>query len=140
MIIFFLGKRQVTYHQVRTTKDRKSGTDWEIYGDLATRLHHREEAKDAYQRCADQKFSAKALVRLLEIYAEEGQLHKTIEVSIKLCFPTAIAHNLNKLIQSEGLAKVQNTLIGLNTSPAIFKLLSRFLTRAKTFDVPGSTH
>lgn len=64
---------------------RKSGTDWEIYGDLATRLHHREEAKDAYQRCADQKFSAKALVRLLEIYADEGELLRAMEVSIKLC-------------------------------------------------------
>ncbi|KAF9188645.1 hypothetical protein BGZ50_001224 [Haplosporangium sp. Z 11] len=129
---------------------RKSGTDWEIYGDLATRLHHREEAKDAYQRCADQKFSAKALVRLLEIYSDEGQLHKAMEVAIKLCvyqerwyhetiFPTAIAFNMNKLIQSEGLAKVQNTLIALNTTPAVFKLMSRFLTRAKTFDVPGSS-
>ncbi|KAF9356918.1 hypothetical protein BGX26_004550 [Mortierella sp. AD094] len=129
---------------------RKSGTDWEIYGDLATRLHHREEAKDAYQRCVDQKFSAKALVRLLEIYADEGQLHKAMEVSIKLCvyqerwyqetvYPTAIAHNLNKLIQSEGLEKVQNTLIALNTSPAIHKLMSRYLTRAKTFEIPGAS-
>jgi chemotaxis protein histidine kinase CheA len=64
---------------------RKSGTDWEIYGDLATRLHHREEAKDAYQRCAEQKFSAKALVRLLEIYADEGNLHRAMEAAIKLC-------------------------------------------------------
>jgi hypothetical protein len=45
---------------------------------------------------------------------------------------------MNKLIQSEGLAKVQNTLIALNASPAVFKLMSRYLNRAKTFDVPGS--
>ncbi|KAF9436942.1 hypothetical protein BGZ76_002486 [Entomortierella beljakovae] len=129
---------------------RKSGAEWEIYGDLATRLHHREEAKDAYQRCIDQKFSAKALLRLLEIYADDGQLLKAMEVAIKLCvyqerwyqetiFPTSIAYNLNKLIRSEGWAKVQNTLIALNTSPAVFKLMSRFLTRAKTFEVPGSS-
>ncbi|KAF8958435.1 hypothetical protein BGZ46_001971 [Entomortierella lignicola] len=128
---------------------RKSGTDWEIYGDLAIRLHHREEAKEAYQRCVEQKFSAKALVKLLEIYADEGQLLKAMEVSIKLCvyqerwyqetiFPTAIAYNLNKLIRSEGLAKVQNTLHALNTSPAVHKLMSRYLTRAKIFEVPGS--
>ncbi|KAF9903194.1 hypothetical protein EC991_004102 [Linnemannia zychae] len=128
---------------------RKSGTDWEIYGDLATRLHHREEAKDAYQRCAEQKFSAKALLRLLEIYSDECNLHRAMEVAIKLCvyqerwyhetiFPTAIAYNMNKLIQTEGLAKVQNTLIALNASPAVFKLMSRYLNRAKTFDVPGS--
>lgn len=28
---------------------RKTGTEWEILGDLAARLHHKEEAKDAYQ-------------------------------------------------------------------------------------------
>ncbi|GJJ75500.1 Chs5-Arf1p-binding protein BUD7/BCH1 [Entomortierella parvispora] len=127
---------------------RKSGTDWEIYGDLATRLHHREEAKDAYQRCADQKFSAKALVRLLEIYADEGNLHRAMEVAIKLCvyherwyhetiYPTAIAFNLNKLIQSDGLAKVENTLLALNTSPVVLKLMMRYMTRAKNFGVPG---
>ncbi|KAF9362559.1 hypothetical protein BGX34_005929 [Mortierella sp. NVP85] len=127
---------------------RKSGTDWEIYGDLAMRLHHREEAKEAYQRCAEQKFSAKALVRLLEVYAEEGELHKTMEVAIKLCvyherwyneaiFPTAIAYNLNKLLQSESFDKVHNTLLAINTSPAVVKLMSRFLNRAKTFEKPG---
>ncbi|KAF9108410.1 hypothetical protein BGX27_008351 [Mortierella sp. AM989] len=147
---YTIWRAEVTHFRSVQAPYRKSGTDWEIYGDLATRLHHREEAKDAYQRCVDQKFSAKALVRLLEIYADEGQLHKAMEVSIKLCvyqerwyqetiYPTAIAHNLNKLIQSEGLAKVQNTLIALNTSPAVFKLMSRYLTRAKTFEIPGSS-
>ncbi|KAG0339926.1 hypothetical protein BG004_006627 [Podila humilis] len=135
------------YRQVQAPY-RKSGTDWEIYGDLATRLHHKDEAKDAYQRCVDQKFSAKALARLLEIYADEGNILKAMEVSIKLCvysdrwynetlYPTAIAYNMNKLIQSEGFAKVHNTLIALNTSPAVFKLMSRYLTRAKSFEVPG---
>ena len=39
---------------------KKTGTEWAILGDLATRLHHKEEAKDAYQRCLDLKFSAGA--------------------------------------------------------------------------------
>ncbi|KAF9085558.1 hypothetical protein BGX23_009544, partial [Mortierella sp. AD031] len=146
---YTIWRAEVQHFRAVQAPYRKSGTDWEIYGDLATRLHHREEAKDAYQRCAEQKFSAKALLRLLEIYSDEGNLHRAMEVAIKLCvyqerwyhetiFPTAIAHNLNKLIQSEGLAKVQNTLIAVNASPAVFKLMSRYLTRAKTFDVPGS--
>ncbi|KAF8941812.1 hypothetical protein BGZ47_007162 [Haplosporangium gracile] len=146
---YTIWRAEVQHFRAVNAPYRKSGTDWEIYGDLATRLHHREEAKDAYQRCAEQKFSAKALLRLLEIYSDESNLHRAMEVAIKLCvyqerwyhetiFPTAIAYNLNKLIQSEGLAKVQNTLIALNTSPAVFKLMSRYFNRAKTFDVPGS--
>ncbi|KAG0273183.1 hypothetical protein BGZ95_010993 [Linnemannia exigua] len=146
---YTIWRAEVQHFRAVNAPYRKSGTDWEIYGDLATRLHHREEAKDAYQRCAEQKFSAKALLRLLEIYSDESNLHRAMEVAIKLCvyqerwyhetiFPTAIAHNLNKLIQAEGLAKVQNTLIALNASPAVFKLMTRYLNRAKTFDVPGS--
>ncbi|KAG0075099.1 hypothetical protein BGZ93_000822 [Podila epicladia] len=145
---YTIWRAEVQHYRQAQAPYRKSGTDWEIYGDLATRLHHKEEAKDAYQRCVDQKFSAKALVRLLEIYADEGKLHKAMEVSVKLCvyherwyhetiFPTAIAYNMNKLIQSDGWAKVHNTLVALNTSPAVFKLMSRYLTRAKTFEVPG---
>lgn len=30
---------------------RKTGLEWEILGDLGLRLHHKEEAKEAYQRC-----------------------------------------------------------------------------------------
>ncbi|KAF9920865.1 hypothetical protein FBU30_009187 [Linnemannia zychae] len=147
---YTIWRAEVQHFKAVNAPYRKSGLDWEIYGDLATRLHHRDEAKDAYQRCAEQKFSAKALLRLLELYSDEGNLHRAMEVAIKLCvyqerwyhetiFPTAIAYNLNKLIQAEGLAKVENTLIALKTSPAVFKLMSRFLNRAKIFGVPGSS-
>lgn len=82
---YTIWRAEVQHFRAVNAPYRKSGTDWEIYGDLATRLHHREEAKDAYQRCAEQKFSAKALLRLLEIYSDESNLHRAMEVAIKLC-------------------------------------------------------
>jgi uncharacterized protein HemY len=57
---------------------------WEILGELALRLHHKEEAKDAFQRCLDAKFSAKALLKLLEMYATEGDLQRSLGVAIRL--------------------------------------------------------
>jgi len=57
---------------------------WEILGDLALRLQHKEEAKDAFQRCLDSKFSAKALLKLLEMYATEGDLQRTLNIAIRL--------------------------------------------------------
>ncbi|KAK4689842.1 hypothetical protein P7C73_g263, partial [Tremellales sp. Uapishka_1] len=57
---------------------------WEILGELAQRLHHKEEAKDAFQRCLDAKFSAKALLKLLEAYANEGDLQRTLNAAIRL--------------------------------------------------------
>lgn len=53
-------------------------------GELALRLHHKEEAKDAFQRCLDAKFSAKGLLKLLEMYANEGDLQRTLNVAIRL--------------------------------------------------------
>lgn len=57
---------------------------WEILGELASRLHHKEEAKEAYQRCLESKFSAKALMKLLESYANEGDLQKTLTAAVRL--------------------------------------------------------
>ncbi len=57
---------------------------WEILGELAHRLHHKEEAKDAFQRCLDSKFSAKAWLKLLEFYAEENDLERTLNAAIRL--------------------------------------------------------
>jgi predicted negative regulator of RcsB-dependent stress response len=61
-----------------------SAHQWEILGDLALRLHHKEEAKDAYQRCLDSKFSAKAWQKLLETYADEGDLQKSLNAATRL--------------------------------------------------------
>ena len=57
---------------------------WEILGELALRLHHKEEAKEAFQRCLEIKFSAKALIKLLEMYAKEGDLQRTLNVAVRL--------------------------------------------------------
>jgi len=53
------------------------------------RLHHKEEAKEAYQRCLDAKFSYKAWMKLLEMYADEGDLQRALQAAIRL---TAYQH------------------------------------------------
>jgi lipopolysaccharide biosynthesis regulator YciM len=67
---------------------REAPTDlfaqWEILGELAQRLHHTEEAKDAFQRCLDSKFSAKAWMKLLEMYSQENDLERALNAAIRL--------------------------------------------------------
>ena len=58
-------------------------------GDLGIRLHHKEEAKEAYQRCLDAKFSYKGWMKLLEMYSEEGDLQRALQAAIRL---TAYQH------------------------------------------------
>lgn len=59
--------------------------EWEILGDLGLRLHHKEEAKEAYQRCLDSpRYSAKPWMKLLDVYAEEGDIQRTLQVAIRV--------------------------------------------------------
>jgi hypothetical protein len=101
-----------------------SDNQWEILGELAQRLHHKEEAKDAFQRCLDAKFSAKALLKLLETYADEGDLQRTLNTAIRLTtyhhrwymdasYPSMIAHYLFKLGLVHGHAKISYTLLSM---------------------------
>lgn len=59
--------------------------EWEILGDLALRLHHKEEAKESYQRCLDgNRYSAKPWIKLMDIYADEGDITRTLQVGIRV--------------------------------------------------------
>ena len=59
--------------------------EWEILGDLGLRLHHKEEAKEAYQRCLDTpRYSLKPWSKLLETYAEEGDLMRSLQAGIRV--------------------------------------------------------
>jgi hypothetical protein len=108
----------------------KTPTEWEILGDLAQRLHHREEAKEAYQRCLEKKFSAKAWMKLLEYYVEEGDVQRSLNAIIRLAtfqhrwyqemaYPTAIAHQLYKLMQREGVSKLSYSLVSSESSGSV---------------------
>lgn len=59
--------------------------EWEILGDLGLRLNHKEEAKEAYQRCLDSmRFSYKPWLKLLEMYSEEGDLQRSLQAAIRV--------------------------------------------------------
>ncbi|GET02007.1 chaps-domain-containing protein [Rhizophagus clarus] len=115
--VYTVWRSEVSHYKAHHMSYRKTGTEWEILGDLAARLHHKDDAKEAYQRCLEHKFSAKAWLRLLEFYADEGDVQRALQAAVKLTvyyerwyheivYPTAIAYNINKLIRSEGLSKL----------------------------------
>ncbi|KAI9002589.1 Chs5p-Arf1p-binding proteins-domain-containing protein [Hyaloraphidium curvatum] len=124
---------------------RKTSAEWEIYGDLAARLEHKEEARDAYLLSLEQRFSSKALLRLLDMYSEEGLIQETLSCVSKLAtawertygvpaMPSPICRGLFRLVRRHGLAKVQNAALGLKN----YKLVSKYLEFAEAFAVAGS--
>ncbi|CAH7685479.1 Chs5p-Arf1p-binding proteins-domain-containing protein [Phakopsora pachyrhizi] len=148
--VYTIWRAEVAHFKAQHMPYRKTGTEWEILGDLALRLHHREEAKDAYQRCMDAKFSAKSCLKLLEFYTDEGDVQRSLNSAIRLSayqhrwymemtYPTAIAHQLFKLIKQEGMAKISYSLVSLNLPPQILKIcMQGYFNYAQVFRVEGS--
>ena len=141
--------------------------EWEILGDLGLRLHHKEEAKEAYQRCLDSpRYSAKPWIKLLDMYTEEGDIQRTLQVAIRVAayqygdytemtvrtictppvpysfipyfkYPTQIARCLFKLGQIHGHAKISYTLLSMGLPDGVLKIMESFLQYGKTFKVEG---
>ncbi|KAI9301442.1 Chs5p-Arf1p-binding proteins-domain-containing protein [Cunninghamella echinulata] len=146
--IYTFWRTEAAHYRAQQMQYRKTGTEWELLGDLALRLWHENEAKEAYEQCLDHKFSAKAWIRLLEIYAKEGNIERALLAAVKLTvyherwyheivYPTEIACNLNKLIGKEGLSNMQIVLTSMNLPQAVQKLMRRYFDYVELFKVEG---
>ncbi|CAG8523212.1 1437_t:CDS:10 [Paraglomus brasilianum] len=145
----YTGRRsELSHYEAHQLTYRKSSAEWEMFGDLAARLYHKEESIEAYQHCLDQKFSPKACLKLLEYYAEKGDAQKALAAAVKLTvyqerwyheiiYPTAVSCNLNKLIRKEGLAIMYNTLLAMNLPETVLKLVLRYFTFTENFKIQG---
>jgi len=123
---------------------RKTYMEWEAFGDLALRLQHLDEAKEAYLYSFEQKYSAKSLLRLLEIYSSEYNIQGSLEIINRLVilyeftfnnntYPNPIGRSIFKLIHYHGLVKVMNAALGLSN----YDLIKKYFDYAKTFKVEG---
>ncbi|KAI7870277.1 Chs5p-Arf1p-binding proteins-domain-containing protein [Spinellus fusiger] len=146
--VYTFWRTEAAHYRAQQMAYRKTGAEWELMGDLGLRLWHESEAKEAYEQCLDHKFSAKAWMRLLEIYAKEGNVQKALLAAVKLTvyherwyheivYPTEIACNLNKLIRKEGLSKMQNILTSMNLPRPVQKLMTRYFDYGELFKVEG---
>jgi len=148
--VYTIWRAEIAHFKAQHLPYRKTGTEWEILGDLAQRLHHREEAKDAYQRCLEQKFSAKAWMKLLEYYVDEGDVQRALNAAIRLstfqhrwytevAYPTAVATQLYRLIQREGVSKISYSLVSMNLPQPILKnCMQPLFQYAQSLQAPGT--
>ncbi|KAI8975422.1 Chs5p-Arf1p-binding proteins-domain-containing protein [Mycotypha africana] len=146
--VYTYWRAEVAHSQAQKRTYRKTGAEFEHLGDLASRLWHEKEAKEAYEACLDWKFSAKAWMKLLQIYAKEGNTQKSLLAAVKLTvyherwyheivYPTEIARNLNMLIEKAGLSKMQNILMSMNLPKPVQKLMRRYFEYGELFKVEG---
>ncbi|KAH9026286.1 Chs5p-Arf1p-binding proteins-domain-containing protein [Lactarius deliciosus] len=142
--VWTIFRAEVAHFKTQHVAYRKTGLEWEILGDLGLRLHHKEEAKEAFQRALDTpRYSIKPWAKL------EGDLTRTLQAAIRvaayqygeyaeLAYPTQIARWLFKLEQVHGHAKIWNTLLSMGLPEPILHVMQGYLQYGQRFKVEGS--
>jgi len=138
---------EIAHLKARETRHiayRKTFMEWEVFGDLALRLRHMDEAKEAYLYSFEQRYSSKSLLRLLEIYSNEYNIQGSLEIINRLVilyeftynnntYPNPIGRSIFKLIHYHGLVKIKNAALGLTN----YELIQKYFEYAEAFKVEG---
>ncbi|KAI0371290.1 chaps-domain-containing protein [Pilatotrama ljubarskyi] len=147
--VWTIFRAEVAHFKTQHVAYRKTGLEWEILGDLGLRLHHKEEAKEAYQRCLDTpRYSYKPWSKLLDMYADEGDIQRTLQVAVRVAayqwgeyaemtYPTQIARCFFKLGQIHGHAKISYTLLSMGLPDPVLKIMESYLQYGRVFKVEG---
>ena len=147
--VWTIFRAEVAHFKTQHVAYRKTGMEWEILGDLGLRLHHKEEAKEAYQRCLDSsRYSVKPWAKLMDMYSDEGDIQRCIQTAIRVAayqhaeytemtFPTLIARAFFKLGQIHGHQKISFTLLSMGLPEPILKIMESYLHYGQVFKVEG---
>ncbi|RPD57000.1 chaps-domain-containing protein [Lentinus tigrinus ALCF2SS1-7] len=147
--VWTIFRAEVAHFKTQHVAYRKTGLEWEILGDLGIRLHHKEEAKEAYQRCLDTpRYSYKPWSKLLDMYAEEGDIQRSLQAAVRVAayqwgeyaemtYPTQIARCFFKLGQIHGHAKIQYSLLSIGLPDPVMKIMDSYFVYGRTFKVEG---
>lgn len=82
--IYTIWRSEVAQSRHQSIDYKKSPTEWEILGELAERLHHFDEAIDAYRQCLSIRFSPKAMRGVLKLYEKQGDTRGMLNALIRL--------------------------------------------------------
>lgn len=128
-----------TYH--------KSAEEWEILGDLAERLHHDQEAVEAYQHCLRVRFSPKAMKGVMAWYEKQGRYGDVLQAMIRLIawqyrwyseFSPNLLRTVRKLIENEGAVKVRSIVQATSLPQPVLDLTHHYVEQCATFRSTGS--
>ena len=65
--VYTIWRTEMAQYRQQQLLYKKSPEEWEILGELAERLHHNDEAMEAYENCLQMKFSPKAMRGMLKL-------------------------------------------------------------------------
>jgi Chs5-Arf1p-binding protein BUD7/BCH1 len=81
--IYTIWRTEMTQYRQQQMQYKKSAAEWEILGDLAERLHHNNEALEAFQQCLNIRFSPKSMKGLLRMHEKKGDTRNVLACLIR---------------------------------------------------------
>lgn len=82
--VYTIWRTEMAQYRQQQLLYKKSAEEWEILGELAERLHHIDEAVEAYENCLQIKFSPKAMRGVLKLGQERKNTRDVCAALIRL--------------------------------------------------------
>ncbi|KAI9043662.1 ChAPs family protein [Aspergillus affinis] len=145
--IYTIWRTEMAQFRQQSIEYKKSATEWEILGELAERLHHFDEAIEAYEQCLTVRFSPKAMRGLLKLYEKKNDTRGMLGALIRLIawqyrwyseFSPNLLYLIRKLIEDEGAVKVRSIVQATNLPQPVLDLTHQYCQLCATFRSSGS--
>ncbi|KAF2111673.1 bud site selection protein [Lophiotrema nucula] len=126
---------------------KKSAEEWEILGELAERLHHIDEAVEAYENCLGIRFSPKAMRGVLKLSEKQHNIRDVCGALIRLVtwqyrwyseFSPNLLFTIRKLIEEEGAVKIRSIIQGTSLPQHVLDLTHQYAALCAAFRSSGS--
>lgn len=82
--VYTIWRTEMAQYRQQQLLYKKSAEEWEILGELAERLHHIDEAVEAYENCLQIKFSPKAMRGVLKLGEDKRNTRDVCAALIRL--------------------------------------------------------
>ncbi|KAK3709836.1 bud site selection protein [Vermiconidia calcicola] len=145
--IYTIWRTEAAQYRQQQLAYKKTAEEWEILGDLAERLHHRDEAVEAWQACLSMRFSPKAMRGLLGLYERKGEARGIVGALIRLIawqfrwyseFSPDLLYAIRKLIEDEGAVKTRSIIQATPLPQHILDLTHQYAALCAAFRSSGT--
>ncbi|KAK4541189.1 hypothetical protein LTR36_008263 [Oleoguttula mirabilis] len=145
--IYTIWRTEASQYRQQQLAYKKSAEEWEILGELAERLHHRDESVEAWQSCLSMRFSPKAMKGVLGLYERTGDGRMVLGALIRLVawqyrwyseFSPELLYAMRRLIEEEGAVKVRSIIQATSLPQHILDLTHQYAGLCAAFRSSGS--
>ncbi|KAI5288262.1 hypothetical protein KEM54_005350 [Ascosphaera aggregata] len=145
--VYTIWRTEMTQSRQQAVDYRRPAGEWELLGALAERLHHLDEAFEAYNECLNIRFSAKAMTGVLKMHERRNDTRKMLDCLIRLIawqyrwyseFSPELLYITRKLIENEGALKIRSIIQSTNLPQPILDLTHHYCQVCATFRSSGT--